>query len=417
MAARTPATPKRKGRGGLRILIALVVVIVLVAAGIVTLGVIASADTTVGAVLTTFVPDASVAHSGGSFSSAASGTFVQPGDSVKTDAKGRAQIQFPDGTITRLANNTQIAINSSHFAKDGHVHDISVTDKLGRTLNSVQKLVGGATFQVVGNTTTASVRGTLFEVLVNGDGTVVKVAAMQQVETQTTPGTEQDFTGGLLHNGQVQQFTYAFAAPSAGGSDFKAALAYPGSLMELRITDPANHVYTKTGPSPIVITIPDPPGGIFKLDVIGISGLDPNGEVPFLSVATLEPCATANIELNGAVRHSWTGSDLAGAINVSGLSNVKINIVGDTTGGAIIDGSATYNGIGLAGTLLLYAHSGNIGVIPLAASAFGFSIPPQQAGQQIASALGQDPSNISLGFHVERLFTCQNVLMIEGRTA
>src|SRR5207249_3846272 len=155
-----------KGRGGLRILIALVVVIVLVAAGIVTLGVIASADTTVGAVLTTFVPDASVAHSGGSFSSAASGTFVQPGDSVKTDAKGRAQIQFPDGTITRLANNTQIAINSSHFAKDGHVHDISVTDKLGRTLNSVQKLVGGATFQVVGNTTTASVRGTLFEVLV-----------------------------------------------------------------------------------------------------------------------------------------------------------------------------------------------------------------------------------------------------------
>jgi len=138
---------------------------------------------------------------------------------------------------------------------------------------------------------------------------------------------------------------------------------------------------------------------------------------PFLGAPTFKPCATANIELNGAVRLSWTGSDLAGAINVSGLSNVKINIVGDTTGGGIIDGSATYNGIGLAGTLLLYAHSGNIGVIPLAASAFGFSIPPQQAGQQIASALGQDPSNISLGFHVERLFTCQNVLMIEGRTA
>src|SRR6266568_4370931 len=166
MAARTPAAPKRRGRGGLRILIALVVVVVLVVAGIVTLGVLASADTTVGAVLTTFVPDTSVAHSGGAFSSAASGTFVQPGDSVKTDVKGRAQIQFPDGTLTRLASNTQVSITSSHFAKDGHVHDISLTDKLGRTLNSVQKLVGG-------NTTTASVRGTLFEVLVNGDGTVV----------------------------------------------------------------------------------------------------------------------------------------------------------------------------------------------------------------------------------------------------
>ena len=173
MAARIPAAPKRKGRGGLRILIALVVVIVLIVAAIVTLGIVASADTSVGAVLTTFVPDTSVAPSGGAFSSAASGTFVQPGDSVKTDAAGRGQIQFPDGTITRLASNTQISITSSHFAKDGHVHDISVTDKLGRTLNSVQKLVGGASFQVVGNTTTASVRGTLFEVLVNRDGTVV----------------------------------------------------------------------------------------------------------------------------------------------------------------------------------------------------------------------------------------------------
>src|SRR6266568_4784526 len=397
MAARTPAAPKRKGRGGLRILIALVVVIVLVVGGIVTLGVIASADTTVGATLTTFVPDASVAHSGGAFSSAASGTFVQPGDSVKTDAKGRAQIQFPDGTITRLASNTQIAINSSHFAKGGHIH---LTEGQQVTVDANGNI--GAPGPITPDP---------------NDPFSQEVAAMEQVETQTTPGTEQDFTGGLLHNGQVQSFTYAFAVPSAGGSDFKAALAYPGSLMELRITDPANHVYTKTGPSPIVITIPDPPGGIFKLDVIGVSGLDPDGEVPFLTVATLEPCATANIEQNGAVRHSWTGPDLAGAINVSGLSDVKVNIIGDTTGGAIINGSATYNGIGLAGTLLLYAHGGNIGVITLAASAFGISIQPLQAGQQIASTLGQDPSNISLGFRVERLFTCQNVLMIEGRTA
>jgi hypothetical protein len=465
MAARTPVAPKRRGRGGLRILIALVVVVLVVVGGIVTLGIVASADTAVGAVLTTFVPTASVAHSGGGFAAADSGTLVQPGDSVKTDATGRAQIEFPDGSITRLANNTQITVSSSHFAKDGHVHDISILDKIGRTLNSVQHLVSGASFQVVGNTTTASVRGTLFEVLVKADGSVViklfvggldvdgksghvhltegqqvtidpagnigqpgpitpdpndpfsqDVAAMLQAESQTTPGTEEDFTGGLLHNGQVQSFTYAFAAPPGGGSDFKAALAYPGSLMELRITDPANHVYTRTGPSPIVITIPDPPAGIFKLDVIGVSGLDPDGEVPFLSVATLEPCATANIEQNGAVRHSYGAGDLVSAVNVSGISNLSVTILGDTTGGAIITGGATYNGIGLGGTLLLYAHGGNIGVIALAASAYGASVPATWAESQIASVLGQDPSNVSVGFHVERLFTCQNVLMIEGRS-
>src|SRR5260370_16805629 len=124
MAARTPVAPKRRGRGGLRILIALVVVVVLVVAGIVTLGVLASADTTVGAVLTTFVPDASVAHSGGGFSSAASGTFVQPGDSVKTDATGRAQIQFPDGTITPLPSKTELPLTPSHFPTHPHAHDI-----------------------------------------------------------------------------------------------------------------------------------------------------------------------------------------------------------------------------------------------------------------------------------------------------
>src|SRR6202007_1462386 len=125
------------------------------------------------------------------------------------------------------------------------------------------------------------------------------VTAMQDVETDTTPGTEEDFIGGPLHNGETQSYTYSFA----GGSGLKAALAYPGSLMELRITDPTGHVTQKTGPSVIVITLLNPPVGIYKLDVIGISGLNPDGEEPFLTVAALEPCEAANVEQNGAIRH------------------------------------------------------------------------------------------------------------------
>jgi hypothetical protein len=164
-----------------------------------------------------------------------------------------------------------------------------------------------------------------------------------------------------------------------------------------------------------VITIPDPPAGIYKIDVIGISGLNPNGETPYVSVAAVEPCVTANIEQNGAVRHSYTGADLAQAVQVSGLSNLNVSFAGDSIGGAIVKGSASYNGVGLTGTLLLYAHGGNLGIIPLAATAFGLNIPAQQAGQQIGSALGDDPSNLSVGFHIDRLFTCSGVLMIDGR--
>jgi hypothetical protein len=36
---------------------------------------------------------------------------------------------------------------------------------------------------------------------------------------------------------------------------------------------------------------------------------------------------------------------------------------------------------------------------------------------QIATVIGQDPSNVNLGFTVDRLFTCNGVVIIDGRTA
>jgi hypothetical protein len=441
--------------------VVLVVIVLIVGGAVVGLNLAAQAATNVGATLTVFVPAVSVARGGGAYADATSGTIVQPGDSVKTDSKGRALIRFPDGTAMQLANSSEITLTNSHFSKDGNVHDISILEKIGRTLSTVQHLAGGASFQVVGNSTTASVRGTVFEVVVNADGSVViklfqggldvdgkthvhltageqvtidpqgnigtpgpiqpdpndpfvgDIAAQQAAEAGTTPGTEQDYIGPPLLNGDQQQYTYSFA----GGSDIQAALAYPGSLMELKIEAPDGHIYNKTGPSPIVITVPEPPAGIYKLDVIGVSGLNPSGEEPFLSVAATEPCTTSNIEQNGAVRHSYTGADLASAVQVSGLSNLQVTVVGSSIAGAVLQGSGNYNGVGLTGSILLFAHGGNLGIIPLAATAFGLNIPAQQAGQQIASALGDDPSNLSLGFQIDRLFTCSGVVMIDGRTS
>jgi hypothetical protein len=458
--ASAAAPAKKRGRRGLRLIVVLVVIVLIVAGLLIGLSVAASAATNVGATLTAFVPAVSVSRGGAAYGPATSGTLVEPGDSVKTDAKGRAQIKFPDGTLTRMASGTEITLTSSHFAKDGNVHDIAILDKLGRTLSTVQHLVGGATFQVKGNSTTASVRGTIFEVIVNPDGSVViklfkgvldvdgkthvhltegeqvtidvngnigtpgpilpdpndpftgEIAADEQAEAATTPGTEEDFIGPPLHNGETQQFTYSFA----GGADIKAALAYPGSTMELKIEAPDGHIYNKTDISPVVIVIPDPPPGIYKLNVIGISGLGPNGESPYIAIASSEPCQTANINQNGAIRHSYAGPDLANAVSVSGLTNLNVTIVGSSSGGAFIIGSANYNGAAISGALLVFAHGGRLGIIALAASLFGIQVPAQTAAQQIASALGQDPLNVDIGFHVDRLFACDGVLMIDGRT-
>src|SRR5487761_330282 len=173
VAARTPA----RHRGGRRVLIVLVLVILIVGGGIFWLNSSAQAAVSVSATLTVYQPATSLERNGsGSFAPATSGAQVQAGDSVSTDTKGRASIQLPDGTFTRLASDTQVTLDAAHFNKNGTLHDAKLTEKIGRTLTSVQHLVSGATFQVAGQAAVASVRGTKFEVYITADGSMtVKV--------------------------------------------------------------------------------------------------------------------------------------------------------------------------------------------------------------------------------------------------
>jgi hypothetical protein len=458
-AARTP--PKR--RGGLRVLIVLVVVVLIVGGALYWLNASAQAATNAVATLTVFQPNVSVSRGGGAFLNRTSGTIVQAGDGVKTDTKGRGAIQLPDGTVTRLASDTEITLTAAHFSKQGNLQDTSITQKVGRTLTTVQHLVSGATFKVAGQSAVASVRGTKFEVFVKPDGTMVvklfegqldfdgknhvHLVAGQQATADpqgnvgnpvgpplppdpndpfgpqlaasdaigppgTTPGTQQDFVGPPIHNGETQTYTYSFA----GDGLVKAALGYAGSAMQLKVMAPDGQTYSGSGASPIVVVVSNAPPGIYTVTVIGVSGLGANGEEPFLSVAALEPCTTANIHANGAVREGYTSQDLSSAIQVSGLSNLSLTIVGTSLAGAVVTGTGTYNGVGWTGTVVLAMHGGALEILAVGATVFNLSVPAQQIVQQIGSAIGQDPTNINPGFVVDRLFTCSGVLMIDGRT-
>lgn len=453
------AKPVVRRRRGLRWIVALVVIVLVVAGLVYWLNVAASASTNAVATLSVFLPTTSVAHNGGDYATAVSGAIVQPGDGVKTDAKGRSSIQLPDGTLTRLASNTEFTLSSAHFSKDGNLHDASILEKLGRTFTNVQHLVGGATFKVSGQSATATVRGTKFEVYIKADGTMLvklfegqmdfdgknhvhlvapqqatadaagnvgpagpivpepddpfgaELSASDQASQGTTPGTEQDYTGPPIHNGETQQFTYSFA----GGGLVKAALGYPGSLMKLQVKAPDGQLYTKQGDSPAVVTVNNGPAGIYTILVIGVSGLGANGETPFVSVAALEPCASANIDRNGAVRRGLTSQDLASNIQVSGISNLNLTVVGDSHAGAVITASGTFDGAGWTGTVVLLRRGRGLEVIAVGATAFGFNVPAEQIMSQIGSVVGQDPSNINVGFIVDRLFTCNGVVIIDGR--
>src|SRR5881628_3638173 len=170
--ASVAATPKRR-RGGRRIVVALVILVLIVVGIVVWLNVAAQAQVNASGTLTVYQAAASVSHNGTDFASALTGSVVQPGDSVKTDTKGRAAITLPDGTLTRLASDTTIKVDAAHFTKSGNLHDVTLTQQIGRTFTNVQHLVSGATFNVKGKSATASVRGTKFEVYIKPDGTMI----------------------------------------------------------------------------------------------------------------------------------------------------------------------------------------------------------------------------------------------------
>jgi hypothetical protein len=460
VAARTP--PKRR-RGGFRLLLALLILVLIVVGVVVWLNVAAQAQVNASGTLTVYQPVASIAHSGSDYSVSRTGAVVQAGDSVQTDDKGRAGIILPDGTLTRLAATTTIKLDSAHFTKGGNLHDVSLSADVGRTFTNVQRLVSGATFDVKGKSATASVRGTKFEVYITPDATMtvkvfagtvilhnasgsVTINAGQQATAKpngtisqpipivpdpndpfgpaldasnavaggTTPGTEQDFIGAPLHNGEQQQYTYSYA----GGSLVKAAVGYPGSAMSLTVKAPDNQKYVATGKLPTV-EVHNAPAGVYTVIVAGVSGLGTSGEEPFVAVASVESCASADIEQNGAVHRGYTAQDLINALQqsgqVSGLSNLKLSLAENSTAGAIITASGTYNGVGWSGSVVLVSHNGVFDIMPTGGSVFGMNVPAQQVVQQIAAAIGQDPSNVNPGFRVDRLFTCNSVMMVDGR--
>ncbi len=462
VASRPAPKPRRGGR---RILIGLAMLVLVVAGAVVWLNIAAQAQVDASGMLTVYLPNATLAHGSGAAGAATTGAIVRAGDTVATDTKGRAGITLPDGTLTRLASDTSVTFDSAHFTKSGHLHDVSLSQQVGRTFTNVQHLVTGTNFDVKGKAATASVRGTKFEVYILPDGTMtvkvfqgtvtlhnstgsITITAGQQataspnetlsgpipivpdpndpfgpaldasnaVADKTTPGTEQDFIGAPLHNGERQQYVYGYA----GGSLVKAAVGYPGSAMKLTVKAPDGQLYVATGKLPLVV-VNNAPAGIYMVFVDGVSGLGALGEEPFVAVASVEACVSADIEGNGAVHRGYTAQDLMNSVQqsgqVSGLSNLKLTISENSTAGAIIQGSGTYNGLSWSGYVVLAANNGVLDIIPTGGSVFGLNVPAQQVVQQLTAAIGVDSASVNPGFKVDRLFTCDSVMMLDGRPA
>ena len=442
------------------------ILVLIVAGALVWVNMAAEAQINASGSLTVYQPAASIGHGSLAAATVTSGATVHAGDTVSTDTRGLAGITLPDGTLTRLARSTSIRLDGAHFSKNGSMHDVSLTQQIGRTFTNVQHLVTGASFDIHGKAATASVRGTKFEVYIdssgamtvkvfqgtvilhNGHGSVAihagqqataspdgtlgnpgpivpdpadpfgaAVDASNAVSGDTTPGTEQDFIGAPLHDGEQQTYTYSYA----GGSTVEASVGYAGSAMKLTLKSPDGDTRSASGKLPYVRR-DSAPGGIYTVIVDGVSGLGAAGESPFVAVASVEQCASADgSEQNGAIHRGYTAQDLINAVQqsgqVSGLSSLKLSFGGDSVSGVVLSASGTYNGVAWSANVVMITHDGVFDIMPTSGTMFGMNVPAQQVVQQIASIIGQDPSNISPGFVVDRLFTCNSVMMVDGRAA
>src|SRR5258705_10271933 len=99
MSAIAAAKPKRRRRA-IPWLVALLIIVVIIGAAGFWLANAASASINAVGALTVYRPAALIAHDGCNYQPAATGAIVVPGDSIRTDALGRASITLPDGTLT-----------------------------------------------------------------------------------------------------------------------------------------------------------------------------------------------------------------------------------------------------------------------------------------------------------------------------
>jgi len=95
-----------------------------------------------------------------SFVAAKDGMALKQGDTIKTDATGLAEIDYSDGSLTRLSNNTVYTLTVLTNNKGGR--QTQGTLSVGQTWQRAAKVSETGSFEVKAGGTTAAVEGTAF---------------------------------------------------------------------------------------------------------------------------------------------------------------------------------------------------------------------------------------------------------------
>jgi len=128
-----------------------------------------------------------------SFVSATDGEVLVAGDTLRTGDESRAVLTYFEGSTVSIEPNSELTIENASALTDGSTI-VVMQQNFGRTWHVVTKLItGNSKYEVKTPASTASVRGTAFQVDSDGERTIVT----------TTEGTVVDRVADPDHQGQT----------------------------------------------------------------------------------------------------------------------------------------------------------------------------------------------------------------------
>lgn len=150
----------------------------------------------------------------GSIGPAADGQEVRAGDTVHTGFDGRAEIQYFDGSVTRLDFNTVFSIDT--LDADGEVTVIVGRHLSGNTYHRVVAFTeSGSRFEVATPSAIASVQGTEYALLLDEQNITTVVVFDQAVEVASSGGAATVGAGFSLSVGPPQAALLPIGEPEA----------------------------------------------------------------------------------------------------------------------------------------------------------------------------------------------------------
>ena len=266
-----------------------------------------------------------VTSGSGDFALAVEGQALSEGDTIRTGERGRAEIRWFDGSITRLDRGTTLEVESL-YSRD-EVTVIEVSQGTGNSFHVIRQVLSpGSRFDVETPTAVAGVQGTEYAVFVDAEGSTT-VAVLDQAVTVAALGGEVGVDAGL-----------AFSVPF-GADEFSTLgppTAIPDELLEgewLVFNAEGQRVFAEEIPLPFGLLFdPDGPaayvaseallaagGGVYRVDGAGNAEL----LVPLFGASglTLGPDGTVYASDDDNLIHAITpDGEISVAVDLNGLA-------------------------------------------------------------------------------------------------